>query len=203
MKITSVLEEISPGIMANGPVLADSRQRFTGLIAATFDKSRKQLRTSIMVTSATGKAGVSFVCSGIAAELSVRDAKVLLVDAHALLTVASLAPRSVSALCRRVGSHPVWVLGKEELSELSGSHQQTGRLSVRAVLHELEQEFTYVVIDAPAMSMSTDASILSTSVFGTILLARRGRTGRAEVKDAYKTLTHFGGCVLGTVFNAH
>jgi tyrosine-protein kinase Etk/Wzc len=204
MKVTSISEEYVTSIPSSEflPELT-KRSCFSGLIAEIFDRSRKHSRSSVMLTSPSPQSGVSFICSSIAVEMALHGAKVLLVDARALLSVRSLSPLSVTALCRRVGPLQLWVLGKEEISTAKAGVKDDGNNAVGTLVHELEQDFPYLLIDAPALSAATDANLLATAVYGTVIVARNGQTGETELKRAHKSLTEFGGRLLGTVFNAH
>lgn len=193
------IAEIQPNELLSGPA---QQSYFSGLIAQLFDRSRRSLRTAVMFTSPHRKAGVSFICTGIAAELASRGEKVLLVDAHALLAVRTFSPRSVTALCKKVGPHHLWVLSMEET--VGWSIDPKGRSStVGALLRELERDFPYLLIDAPALSVAPDANLLATSVYGTVIVARTNQTREEQLKRTCQTLTTLGGRVLGSVFNAH
>jgi Mrp family chromosome partitioning ATPase len=156
-----------------------------------------------MLTSPLPQSGVSFICSSVAVEIALRGSKVLLVDAHALLSVRAHSPLTVATLCRRVGPLQLWVLGKEEAAKVKSSAKDDRNNAIDTLLQELEQDFPYLLIDAPALSAGTDANLLATSVYGTVIVARSGQTGESELKKAHKSLTKFGGRLLGTVFNAH
>lgn len=204
MNVTSISEDYAPSIPSSEflPELC-KRSYFSGLIDEIFDRSQKKSRMGVMFTSPLRDAGVSFICSGIASELALHGAKVLLVDSRALLSLRTLSPRSVTTLCRRVGPLQLWVLGMEEAASAKPNTTDDRAGSFNALLHELEQDFPYLLIDAPALSTGVDANLLATSVYGTVIVARSGQTGEAELKRAHKTLTAFGGRLLGTVFNAH
>jgi succinoglycan biosynthesis transport protein ExoP len=204
MRVTSISEEYVSGLPSNEffPELS-KRSCFSSLIAEIFDKSRKNSRTGVMLTSPLRQAGVSFVCSCIAAELALQGAKVLLIDARALLAVRTFSPRSVITRCRRIGPLQLWVLGLEDIAGLKATSKDDRTGAIGTLLHELEQEFPYLLIDAPALSSGGDANILATSVYGTVIVARKGQTGESELKKARKALSAFGGRLLGSVFNAH
>jgi polysaccharide biosynthesis transport protein len=204
MKVTSISEEYVTSIPSNEFLPEMTKHScFSGLIAGIFDRSGKHSRTSVMLTSPLSQSGVSFICSSVAVELALQGAKVLLVDARALLSVRAYSPLNVTALCRRVGPLQLWVLGKEEVAAVKSSAKDDRNNTIRALLQELEQDFPYLLIDAPALSDGADANLLATSVHGTVIVARSGQTGESELKRAYKSLTEFGGRLLGTVFNAH
>jgi polysaccharide biosynthesis transport protein len=205
VNVTSLPKEYISSIQS-ADLLTTEAERcscLSGLIAELFDRSRRHARTSVMVTSPHRKAGVSFICSYIAAELASRGAKVLLVDAHALLDVRTLSSRSVTSLCRQVGPHYLWVLGKEETAGLRGGESKGRSSAIGILLHELERDFPYLLIDAPALSAGPDCELFATSVYGTVIVTRTNQTQVAELQKTYKALTALGGRVLGSVFNAH
>lgn len=176
---------------------------FSGLITELFDTSQRSGPTAVMVTSPHRRAGVSFVCSNIAVELALQGESVLLVDAHALLAVRESMPQSVTVLCRRVGPPSLWVLGMNDVLGRSANPERLTSSQVNAKLRELERAFTYVLIDAPALSIGMDANILAASVYGTLIVARANHTSNEELKKACRILRAVGGLVLGSVSNAH
>lgn len=176
---------------------------FTGLIAELFDRSERTMRTGVMVTSTHRQAGVSFVCSCIAAELAAKGAKVLLVDAHALLAVRMYPSDLVVSLCRKVGPHELWVLGMEEVDGVVLGTEEICGSAIGTLLHALERKFPYLLIDAPAVSAGPDAHLLATSIYGTVLVTRADQTRDVELKHTHEALTEFGGRVVGTIFNGH
>nr|BFF16222.1 hypothetical protein GCM10025699_75250 [Microbacterium flavescens] len=68
-----------------------------------------------------------------------------------------------------------------------------------ALIESLTSSFDYVLIDAPPLLPVTDAAILSKLTGGAIVVAAAGRTTRAELQSAMRTLEHIGGRVLGVV----
>jgi succinoglycan biosynthesis transport protein ExoP len=204
MRVTSISEEYVSGLPSTefSPELT-KRSYLSGLIAEIFDKSQRNSRTGVMLTSPLRNAGVSFICSCIAAELALQGAKVLLIDARALLAVRTYSPRTVIVSCKRIGPLQLWVLGLAETTELKATTKNDRSGTIGTLLHELEQEFPYLLIDAPALSAGRDANLLAASVYGTLIVARSGQTGEAELKQAHKEIGGFGGRLLGSIFNAH
>ncbi|MDP6370357.1 MAG: CpsD/CapB family tyrosine-protein kinase, partial [Planctomycetota bacterium] len=97
---------------------------------------------------------------------------------------------------RRTAVERVSVMGPGTLplnpSELLGSDR------MRALLNELKQRFTYVLIDTPAVTQVSDASLLGSKVDGIVLVVRLGKTPRHEVEQTYNNLEALGGNILGT-----
>jgi Mrp family chromosome partitioning ATPase len=87
------------------------------------------------------------------------------------------------------------VVGRSANPEALTSHE------INSKLRELERAFTYVLIDAPALSVELDANILAASVYGTLIVARASQTRDEELRKACRVLRAVGGLVLGSVFN--
>lgn len=79
-------------------------------------------------------------------------------------------------------------------SELLGSDK------MRQLIHELSQEFT-VVIDVPPVLPVTDASLLSNSVDGVVLVGAVGKTRKENLAEAAKNLRAVNAKILGLVIN--
>ncbi len=97
---------------------------------------------------------------------------------------------------RRTAVERVSIMGPGVLpanpSEVLGSDR------MRALLNELKQRFTYVLIDTPAVTRVSDASLLGSKVDGILLVVRLGETPRHEVEQTYNNLEALGGNILGT-----
>jgi capsular exopolysaccharide synthesis family protein len=70
-----------------------------------------------------------------------------------------------------------------------------------AILHEAEQEYSLVVIDAPPMLGFAEPLQLATLVDGVVIIARAGRTNRKEVATMLHTLRRLGAPIVGIVLN--
>ena len=197
-------EDVALDTRLNPPfVEVAPRSCFSRLITELFDHSQRNSPSTVMLTSPHRKAGVSFICSNIAVELALQGEKVLLVDGRALLSVRLSPLQSVNLLCRRIGPLDLWVLAMEDVNGRSTSTETLTSSAVSAQIRELEKFYTYVLIDAPALSVGVDANILAASVYGTLLVARADHTRDEELRKACRTLRAVGGLVLGSVFNAH
>jgi capsular exopolysaccharide synthesis family protein len=69
---------------------------------------------------------------------------------------------------------------------------------MRALLRSLKQRFSYVLIDTPEATTTSDASVLGAIADGILLVARQGFSPRHYVEAAYNQLSALGGNVLGT-----
>jgi capsular exopolysaccharide synthesis family protein len=88
------------------------------------------------------------------------------------------------------------VLGPGELpnnpSELLGSER------MRALLAQLKQRFSYILIDTPEALSISDAALIGAMADGILLVVRLGSTPRHYVEQAHNMLETMGGNVLGT-----
>ena len=80
-------------------------------------------------------------------------------------------------------------------SELLGS----GRM--RELMARLRTSFSYVIVDTPPVNAVTDASILSASANGTILVVEHGHTSFPALERAKQMLDRVGAHTIGVVMN--
>lgn len=74
-----------------------------------------------------------------------------------------------------------------------------GSAAAENVLHELRQEFDYVIVDSPPLLAVTDGAILTLKSDGALLIARYGGTKREHLSHAVETLHSVGAQLLGSV----
>lgn len=67
-----------------------------------------------------------------------------------------------------------------------------------SLLRQLKQRFSYVLIDTPETTTTSDGSLLGAMADGIILCVRLGSTPRHYVEQAHNALETLGGNVLGT-----
>lgn len=80
-------------------------------------------------------------------------------------------------------------------SEIVGSQ----RMSM--LLDEMRTHFDIIVIDTPPLLPVADASVIATRVDGSLLIARHGKTRRADLRRAIEGLEAVDARVVGTVLN--
>ena len=73
--------------------------------------------------------------------------------------------------------------------------------NIRALLDELGKRFDHIVVDSPPVLLVTDATVLSTSVDGVIIVAESGGTSPGSLLRAFRTLDAAGAKLLGVVVN--
>lgn len=70
------------------------------------------------------------------------------------------------------------------------------------LLTDLAAQFDHIIIDSPPIAPVTDATILSTRVDGTVLVARAFQTKKDVARRAVRSLHDVGGRMVGTILNA-
>lgn len=188
---------------------------FSELIRVAFSSKAKDQGGAVLFTAPHRGCGVSYFCSYIAAELALAGNKVLLADAEAILALAKRDSVDI-ALCERIGPGRVWVLGMKQVqgADIPGIDlrnmdlHNVDRCSLRTtsspmtVLELLTQEFSHVVIDAPALAVSDAALTLSAAVLGCVFVAEAGQTEKRQIIEAHKKFISLGARVFGCIYNA-
>jgi capsular exopolysaccharide synthesis family protein len=72
---------------------------------------------------------------------------------------------------------------------------------MNAVISQLAQEFNMVLLDAPALEVTADASALATAVEGVVLVIRCGWVKRATLLAACQQLANLGVVPIGIIIN--
>ena len=72
---------------------------------------------------------------------------------------------------------------------------------MRALLHELAENFDLVILDTPPVLATADAGILASLADGVLLVVRAGQTDRLAAKRAHQQLVNVKARVVGTVLN--
>lgn len=176
------------------------RSYFYDLIRIAFPKQPDPLAGTSMFVAPHSGCGVSFLCSHIATELA-QGNRVLLADASTLVALTHQDIDNTSQICERVEPGRVWVLGQQQLAKFKGD-ARVAHSSIAALLDDLKEEFSAIIIDAPALSDSDAALVLSTAVYGTILVAQAGHTSKRQIVDAHRRISTLGGRVLGSIYNS-
>lgn len=167
----------------------------------------------IAVTSPLPREGKSSVSVNLAAILAEEGAKVCLIDcdlrrpsvAAALglvrdagLTTALVGRAEPRELLQSAGSFSVLTSGMipPDPTRLLGSDQ------FASLLRSLAEEFDHVVVDTPPVLPFADTPAMAPAIDGYLLVARAGKTSRAQVVDALRVLERVNVPVLGAVLNA-
>lgn len=115
------------------------------------------------------------------------------------LTDVLIEQVSLADVLQPFGKHRLSVLGAGQLppnpSELLGSP------AMRETLAQLEEQFDYVLIDAPPLLPVTDAAVLSSLASGAVLVVGSGLVTRDQVTTAVESLESVNGNLLGVTLN--
>ncbi len=115
------------------------------------------------------------------------------------LTDVLIEQAALADVLQPFGKHRLSVLGAGQLppnpSELLGSP------AMRETLARLEEQFDYVLIDAPPLLPVTDAAVLSSLASGAVLVVGSGLVTRDQVLTAVETLEAVNGQLLGVTLN--
>ena len=168
---------------------------------------------SIVVTSAVPKESKSNVAVNIAVSLATEGKKVILVDCDLRKPVIH---HYLKMGRHREGLTEV-LAGKAELEDCISKFKDV-RISVlpagaippnpaellsqkrmKALIKALEDNFDYVIIDAPPVSVVTDAAIISSYVDGAILVVRSKFASIEAIQLAKKRLVDVNAKILGVI----
>ncbi len=168
---------------------------------------------SIVVTSAVPKESKSNVAVNIAVSLATEGKKVILVDCDLRKPVIH---QYLKMGRHREGLTEV-LAGKAELEDCISKFKDV-RISVlpagavppnpaellsqkrmKALIKALEDNFDYVIIDAPPVSVVTDAAIISSYVDGAILVVRSKFASIEAIQLAKKRLVDVNAKILGVI----
>ena len=168
---------------------------------------------SFIVTSAVPGEGKSTVSLSLARAMADAGSPVILIDADLRrptvakklkldakvgLTQVLAGQVEIANAVHQLGGSNLFVLPAGRIppnpSELLGSDK------MRQLINELSEEFI-VVVDVPPLLPVTDASLLSHSVDGVILVGSIGRSHREQMTEAASTLKKVNANLFGMVLN--
>lgn len=168
----------------------------------------------LCITSGAASEGKSITIVNLAISIAKSGQKVLLIDADlrrpalARLMVEKAAPGLSNILSRqekldgviRTGIYPNldFIFSGDvppNPSELLGSEEMAGLIA------EMESRYDYILVDTPPVGVVSDACLVANLLDGVLMLVRKGRTKKDEVKRAVSSLQLTGARILGYVFN--
>lgn len=153
--------------------------------------------------------GSSSVCASAGRAIAVMGSKsVCLVDANirSQSLSRSLAVNTSIPFLSKASSirdrcilidHNLWLAGADLLTDSRGCLLPPGQL--RLILQQLRDVFEYVLIDAPATTAGTEATLLGQIADAAILVVEANVTRRQTARRAKDTLEAAGVRLLGTV----
>jgi hypothetical protein len=124
----------------------------------------------------------------------------VLADGQVIADLARKGTLPTRTDCAPIRHSRLWVLGTAEAAKMS-AHTREKEVPVRSILDSLLHDFEYLVVDAPALSISKAAEALSSEVDGIILVVVPHETDIDDISAARVKLTSHGGHVLGAIYN--
>lgn len=224
---TDVTEATEAGILGVLPEteMLEEKNLLTNQDDHTSQEAVRQLRTnlrfvnvdnppqSVLITSSEPGEGKSTVSTSLARSLAESGQATILIDAdlrrptigkkfnidsNVGLTQVLAGDVELADAVRQHEDSQLFILPSGRIppnpSELLGSDK------MRQLVKELSDEFT-VIIDVPPLLPVTDASLLSASVDGVILVASVGKTRKENLAEATKMLHKVKGNLIGAVIN--
>jgi Mrp family chromosome partitioning ATPase len=118
---------------------------------------------------------------------------------HHSLTDGPLHKGSISELARPVGPHNLWLLSSGALE--AGSFNLLTSEYLAEQLEELRQNFDFLIIDAPPMTLRSDAIVLGQRADGLVLVLEANKTRREAASAVADSLRSAGVPILAAVLN--
>ena len=172
-------------------------------------------RRMVVFTAVENGTGCTSICAGAAEALAAQvDAPVCVVDANlrkpALhlcfgtenfrgLTDAVFKPGAIRDFVQKLPAGNLWLLPCGSMASQLSAVMKAEHLQER--IRELRKEFSYVLIDSPAVSEYTDAILLGRLTDGAILVLESNATRRQVARIAKEDLEAADVRVLGAVLN--
>jgi capsular exopolysaccharide synthesis family protein len=196
--------------LANG-----SLEQVNALAHQLFIQPGADAPRAVVFTSTEPGTGCTWVCAHLAEVLAGRvGGSVCLVDAnlrdpglHQYFGVANDSGLSdallrldpIRSLARSVGPPNLWLISAGPSGENVQALMTSDRMRLR--LAELRKEFDFVLVDASAMSVSTDAVALGSSSDGVVMVLKANASRRQTARQAIGDLQGGQAKVLGAVLN--
>lgn len=208
-------KNIAP-LVTNPLVSTGFKEDHRNLCSALEYHMRKRDQKVVLVSSAGENEGKSTVAANLALGLASRDKKVVLLDCdfrkpalHKIFQTKGDETHDLGGyLCHEDASEDLLVeLPKHHLwlavNRSSYKHPQrlfsSGKL--RAYIEKLSQEFDYVVMDTPPMTVAADAEALATGADVAVLVAREDGMWVRDINDCMDSLHRMTPDVAGFVLN--
>jgi protein-tyrosine kinase len=176
---------------------------------AVSPEGKLQNRT-VAFTSATSGEGVSYVVNSIARELATQTQnRVLVVSAEALEDLLLADPNQIPEYCEETEidnlltikapiDAPAVSVGR---GQSRASEWDTSAEFRKDCLRALRWNFDYVLVDCPALGVSSQATTLAPIVDGVAVVVQAGQTRRDQIRRSQQAIEATGGNFLGFVLN--
>lgn len=172
------------------------------------DEEGKTRNRIVAFTSSQPGEGVSYVVNTLAKEIATFTQKrVLAVDSLGLQNIHVADPQQIAQQCSETQIDNLLTL--PATTEALVGFQRSARNSSwqtdpeyrLSCIKALRWNFDYVLIDCPALKVSSDATTLAPIVDGVAVIVEAGQTRRDEIHRTKKVIEQAGGNLLGFVLN--
>lgn len=181
----------------------------TNIKYSSTDKNKK----IILITSSEEGEGKSTISANLALSLAQDNKKVILLDGDLRrpsihkqfrisgqvgLTEVLIGEKALKEVKQKVeGNLDVVVSGHipPNPAELIGSEK------MEQILHNLKEEYDYIIIDTNPLGVVADSQILSSKVDGVILVARYESSKKENLVACKKLIDQVGGKIIGVIIN--
>ena len=190
-------------------------EEFTKLVQRVFVLPGNDAPRSVVFAATESGNGCSWVCARVADVLASQiSGSVCLVDAnlrrpglHAQFSVenpkglsdALLNPDPMRTFAHTVGRPNLWLVSSGSCADDGHGLLSSDRMRLR--LSELRAEFDYVLIDASALTDTSDAVVLGSGADGVVLVLKANASRRESARKATQELQNARVRVLGAVLN--
>lgn len=186
------------------------------LVQGLFLSAATEEQPRIVAFSAVDrKAGCSWVCAKASELLAARTQnRVCVVDANLPypslhehfrtneapgLTEAMKGAEPIHRFVARTGTNRLWMMAAGSRQDASTEIVNPSRMRTR--LAELREEFDFILVDVPAMSVSSDAVLLGGLSDGVVMVIASNFTRRDAARTAKRILEDAKVPILGAVLN--
>jgi protein-tyrosine kinase len=177
--------------------------RYTELMRVAFSAHQAGQRRIVLFTAPSPGAGVSYVSSAAAKELSALvSGSILIVEAALLELLRGEDMQSVKTLLlKSTQQNKVNRASTDMVRRPNGAYPNPARRSFADLLHLMRLEFDYIIIDAPALSQSDLALRLAADVDSVVLVVEANKTRTGAIAAACRRLHTLNATVAGLVCN--
>ena len=194
---------------------AAQRDEMFKLVQRVFMAQGAARSRTVVISGMESGNGCSWICARMAEVLASQvSGSVCVVDAnlrspglhneygvpnHFGLTDALQGNDSIRRYVTSLSRPNLWLMSSG--SEVEGMETMLGSERMRAMLPELQREFDYVLVDAPAVELGDDCLVLGRHADGVVLVLRAHQTRRERARKALADLENANVRVLGAVLN--
>lgn len=189
-------------------------------LASRVGKRMHQGEKVLMITSFLENEGKTTVAANLALSLAKKGKRVLLIDCDlrkpscALALNQSAATMGVADILTgkanlkntitQVGDSNLYLLSSRKGMHMAGD--LVSNVAMKSILQATAEQFDYVIMDTPPMSLAPDAEYLAGLADASLLVVRQNRALAADLNDCVGILersgSHMLGCVLNNVYGS-